>query len=262
MAPRKFFLLVPLIVPFAFVNKRIAFLCAVALSYTIFWFFASQDMRFLVPAFPLISLSMAAALTSVLQWRPLGRRWARNGVVVGLICAASMYVGWLAAVGHLRYYGPLPATPGQRDAYLVRFLPAYPAVKFLNRVNKGRPYTLFPIGDDSGTMAYFTDGRFIGEAFGVAHSAGDFANLGDNRGLYRELSLLGADYVLVFGSRQGIHEDAFFQSHFRLVYARAAIEYSEAPPKTEAEDPHLQGGLPPAPAGVAVYEVVRAAVSR
>ncbi len=260
MAPRKFFLLMPMAVPFAFTNRRIAFLCAVAFSYIIFWFFASQDMRFLVPAFPLISLSMAAALNSILEWHPLGRRWARNGIVVGIICAAWTYVSWVTAVTYLRYYGPLPVTQEQRDAYLPRFLsPAYPAVKFLNSLNRGRHYTVFPIGGETLTMAYYTNGTFIGESFGVAHSAGVFVDLGDNKGFYRALRSLGADYVLLVRGRQTLHEDTLFQSHFKLIFACAPVENAGALCKAEAEDLHTNSGLRAAPAGVAVYRVIPAA---
>lgn len=224
LGPKKFFLLMPLAIPFAFTDRRIAFLSAVGFSYVIFWFFATQDIRYLVPIFPVISLSIAAALYSILEWRPLGRRWARNGLVVGIISVVWAYSGWRTAVGDLRYYGPVPVTQEQREAYLTRFLPAYPAVKLLNGL-KGQHYTLFPLG--ALPMAYFADGTFIGEEFGTAHLAKTLGERGDNRGFYRELQALGADYLLLVRGRHELHEDAFFQNHFKLIYAQPPVELYE-----------------------------------
>ena len=257
MAPRKFFLLMPLALPFALANRRIAFLCAAALSYIVFWFFASQDMRFLAPAFPLIGLSMAAALDSALEWRPLARPWARSGAFVAIVCAAWMYVGWRAAVESLPFYGPLPVTQEQRDAYVARFSPAYRAVTFLNSLNKGRHYTLYPIGGETETMAYFTDGTFIGEDFGIAHSAGVSVALEDNNGFYRALRSLGADYVLLVRGRHTLHEDTFFQNHFKLIYARKPVEYAETLRKVGAENGQGERRLGTAASDVLVYEIIR-----
>ncbi len=87
-------------------------------------------------------------------------------------------------MGNLRYYGPVPVKQEQRDAYLTRFSPAYPAVKLLNSL-KGQHYTLFPLG--ALPMAYFADGSFIGEEFGAAHLAKVLGERGDNQRFYREL---------------------------------------------------------------------------
>ncbi len=216
--PKRFFLLMPLLIPFALADRRIAFPSAVAFAYIVFWFFVgSQDMRYLVPAFPLISLSMAAALNTILELPPIGRRWAHHGVIVGLVCVAAMYSSWRIAVDSLRGFGALPVTQEQREKFFARYWPAYPAVKVLNHL-KGQQYTLLPVG--AFPMAYFADGTFLGEDFGAARQARIFAEHGDSQGLYRELVSLGADYLLLARDPGRLREDEFFRNHFKLVYAR------------------------------------------
>ncbi len=224
--PKRFFLLMPLLIPFALIDRRIRFLCAVSFAYIVYWFFVSQDLRYLVPIFPLISLSMAGALDVMVSWHSLGRRWAHHGIIVGIVAAVCIYSGWRGAVATLRDQGPLPLTQQQRETYWARSLPAYPAIKYLNDL-KGRHYTVFAIG--SPTMAYFADGAFIGEDYGHARAGRILAARGDNPGLYREAHAMGADYLLVTKSWK-LRRDESFRTHFKLVYSQPSVELYEIDP--------------------------------
>ena len=115
-------------------------------------------------------------------------------------------------------------TQAQREEYLARNLPAYPAVKLLNSL-KGPHYTLFALR--AATMAYFVDGTFIMPEYGAARSALILADLGDNRGFYQTVRSLGADYLLRVRGQDHLQEDTFFQNHFKLIYGRPPVELYE-----------------------------------
>lgn len=211
---RGFFLFMPALLALAVVDRRILALSAVVGVYLVFWFFGSQETRYLVPVFPLISLGLAAGLARLLRAAPV-RRLGPDALVAAVVFAAVAYPGWSFGIREARYLGPLPVTLQERDRFLTQWLPTYPAYQFLNARN-GQRYTLYAYEDKF--MAYFCDGTFMGDSVGPGRYSRIKARFGDSRALYAELRSLGADYFLIPLPGDRPREDQFFRAHFRVIY--------------------------------------------
>ncbi|MGB9661866.1 MAG: ArnT family glycosyltransferase [Moorellaceae bacterium] len=228
-----YFFAIPILLVFSIFSTKIRGMLALVLAYLLFWFLSAQIVRYLVPVLPLLSLLTATVVERFLLWLPLLRRWSGHAVITGIIAILLVLPGWLYATHKVLEQGPVPVTQDQRDIYLARHLLSYPAYKFLNDL-KGRNYTLYALYDEN--MAYFADGQFMGDWFGPARYSRIATKLGDSQGLYEELKTLGANYFLINKQRGKVElpDDGFFQSHFKLIYARAYVllfELSEKPLK-------------------------------
>jgi hypothetical protein len=198
---------------------RLPLLIAVLSSFLFLWL--PRDSRHLVPILPLASLLVAAAVSMAAErWPALARR--RLIAALGLACFLP---GWLYASYRVTRQGPPPLAPRQREAYLARRLPAYPAIAFLNR-ERGSAYTLWAWHAEN--LAYFADGRFLGDWFGPARFAEVQAASPDAGSLHRELRRLGATHLLIPARGSGgqevappVAEDDAFRRWFALVYQDA-----------------------------------------
>src|SRR5258707_9813307 len=164
----------------------------------------------------MMSVAAAVSLDSLLSAIPFSRNWSHHWIVVALIGAALTYGGWQFARGMVRWSGPIPATPQQREDYLTQRLPTYPAYKLLNTL-KGDNYRVYALYDVN--VAYYADGTFMGDIFGPARYAPVAQNLTDGRALYFELKRLDTDFFLINspGWEKAMSHDAFFRQHFRLI---------------------------------------------
>ncbi len=188
-------------------------LLALAAAYAFACLALPPDSRYLVPITPLLSLSAAGAL---LPW--LDRLPGRRTVLVAGLCAGCFLPGWLYAFYRLHRQGPLPLTPAGREAYLARQQPVYPAIAYLNRT-RGSGYALWALHAEN--MAYYAQGRFMGDWIGPASFRRLLPGLRSPEDLHGRLRGLGADHLLT--TRQGLDlpfpEDAAFQRWFQPVYA-------------------------------------------
>ena len=200
-------------------------------GYTVVWYCGPPDLRYLLPVAPLLCLAAAALLDRL--WGRLSQRtsWSQSAWVTPLVVALLLSVGWTYSAYKVNKEGPIPVTPSERDTFLARRLPSYPAYKLLNEL-RGREYTLYALYDTS--MAYFADGMFMGDWVGPASYDRIERALARGQTLYTALRTLGADYFLVRGDRQAVTlpQDEFFDQHFRRVYSAGAIQLFElvAPP--------------------------------
>ncbi len=170
------------------------------------------DARYLVPALPLLSLAAAGALLPL-----LGRPGSRRAVAV---CALCFLPGWLYALYSIHRQGPLPLTPAQREAYLTRWQPCYPAVSYLNRT-LGTGYAVWALHAEN--LAYYARGRFMGDWIGLGRFDRMLRDLRDPGNLHDRLSRLGAGYMLLPRQSQTLGlpfpEDGAFRRWFAPVYA-------------------------------------------
>jgi len=190
-----------------------------------------SDSRYFVPALPLASLALAGSAASALRrWPALASRR-----LAGALCLGCVLPGWLYAGFRIARQGPLPVTPAAREAYLDRRLPVHPALAWLNRT-RGSSYTLWALYAEN--MAYFADGRFMGDWVGPASFDRVVLGVRDPADLHRRLSRLGATHFLVTRQRGGLPfaEDAGFERWFAPVYA-----------DSEARVYELRPGPPPSP---------------
>ena len=222
----------PFLIAFAIWNSKVRGILAFVLAYTLFWFMGAQIMRHLLPAILMLSLITAAMLERSISFLPHLRRHKDRIVITIVGFALLIAQGSLYALETVQRQGSPPTMREQRDAYLAERLPSsYSAYKFLNEL-KGRSYTLYALFDEN--MMYFADGTFMGDWFGPARYNRITDRLQDGQALYKELKILGANYLLLSKHRIRVNlpDDEFFNSHFKLVYARANVllfELSEKP---------------------------------
>ena len=213
-------------------DARVRFLLAVSGVYALIFTWLPSDSRYLVPLLPLVSLALVASLASLAdRWPRLASR--RQAWALGLACFLP---GWLYTGYRIVRQGPLPRTPKAREAYLAQRLPVYPAVAWLNRT-RGSAYTLYAFRAED--MAYFADGRFLGDWIGLASFDRVLRGLRTPADLNARLRSLGADHLLISEERgKGLPfpEDGDFQRWFEPVYADGAARIYELRPSPVTSD--------------------------
>lgn len=187
-----------------------------------------RDVRYLTPVLPVLSVALGGGLAELVRGarlaglrRPTGeselaappagspRPEARprpfftladtipEAWFVSALAAALVLPGWAYGVYSLARQGWPPATEGARLAYLAKALPVFPAVQKLNST-LGSRYTLYAFYAEN--LAYYADGRFLGEWSGPASFLRMPSPTGDPEALFRALRSLGADHLLLLNS--------------------------------------------------------------
>jgi hypothetical protein len=217
-----YFYALPLLVVFMIKDDRVRRLAGFTLAFTLFWFFSDQELRYWLPAVPMITVATAASLDLLLRAVPLIRKWSRHWIVTAAISVALVSAGWKFALAFWRMSGPIPVTQQERDNYLALRLPSYPAYKLMNEL-RGDNYRVYALYDIN--VAYYADGTFMGDIFGPARYDPIVRNLTDGRALYSELKRLGTDFFLINSPEweAKMPRDVFFQQHFKLIYSRGSI---------------------------------------
>jgi hypothetical protein len=202
----------------ALCERRLRALLALAAGFVVLFPLLPPDARHLVAVLPVLCLALAVAavvvaLRSTARWRV-----ARARAVGPLLAALLVLPGWLYAGHRLHRQGPLPTTATERDAYLRRTLPLYPAVARL--ANVLRPgdvvYGLF-----AEQMRDFVAARFLGDWYGP-HRYGTIASgLDEPAALAAALDAKGVDFLLV--ARAAAAERSFVEpdgrAGFELLHA-------------------------------------------
>ncbi len=210
-----FLLGLPLVVIGAWRDRRLRRLAVLALVYVLATLALPRDVRYLAAILPALSLVIAVEL---MGWGRGGR-----GASVAALCLLCLLPSWAWAGYRLAVQGPPPVTASQREQYLARALPVWPALRFLNRT-RGSGYTVYALHAEN--MIYFADGRFLGDWYGPARYDRVIPLLPDPDALWRELRRLGADHLLVVEGK-GVHlpEDApAFRRRFHPVYSDGMSE--------------------------------------
>ncbi|HKI03173.1 MAG TPA: glycosyltransferase family 39 protein [Thermoanaerobaculia bacterium] len=198
-------------------DSRLLRLLAVAAAYVLACFALPADSRYMVPALPLVSLAVAGAAVQLLGRSPGRFLGGQRRLLAAGLCAGFLLPGWLYGFYRAHREGPIPLTPGQREAYLVRRVPLYPAVAYLNRT-RGSGYTVWALHAEH--MLYYARGRFLGDWIGPASFRLVLKDLAGSEDLYRRLRRHGADHFLVVKGQQELEfsEGADFERWFRKVY--------------------------------------------
>ncbi len=205
--------LLPLALLAALRDGRPRRLLALAAVYVLACFSLPADSRYLMPAVPLASLAIAGA---VVQLSPrISLRHRR--LLTAVLCAGFLLPGWLYGFYRVYRQGPVPLTRAQREAYLIRRVPLYPAVSYLNRT-RGSGYTAWGVHAEH--MVYYARGRFLGDWIGPASFARVLAGSPGSEELHHRLRGHGVDHLLVVKKQQELEffEDASFGSWFQKVY--------------------------------------------
>jgi hypothetical protein len=215
-------LALPLTIVWAFKHSRVRWLLALCFSYTVFWFYAGQILRYLLPVLPFLSLATAAALDGLLLRLRPAKSWPHAKWLVGGGAFILAFSGWFYSVAHWYEQGPFPVTRAQRDVYLSKHLPSYPAYRLLNSLKQPN-VRLYSFHDEN--MTYFVNGETMGDWFGPARYARLLPHMTRGAALYDELKKLGVNYLLINSARfkEALPEDQFFQDNFQIIYARGSL---------------------------------------
>jgi len=220
------FFALPLVVVFMIKDARVRRLVGFAFAFTLFWFFSDQELRYLLPAVPMLAVAAAASLQMLLGAVPFVRNWSRQWLVTVVVGMALVSAGYIFVRDFWRMSGAIPVTQQQRDNYLTIVLPSYPAYKFLNEL-RGDKYKVYALHGVN--MAYYADGTFMGDVFGPARYDLIVKNLEDGRALYAELRRLGTDFFLIDSAlgKVNVPQDEFFNKHFKLIFSHPTVSVYE-----------------------------------
>ena len=190
-------------------------LLALAVAYALACFSLPADSRYLLPAVPLVSLAVAGAVVHLLD--RLGHLGGHRRLLIVGLCAGFILPGWLYGFYRIQRQGPLPFTTAQREAYLTRRVPLYPAVAYLNR-KAGSGYTVWGLHAEH--MVYYAQGRFLGDWIGPASFSRVLYGRPSSEELYYRLRQHEVDHLLVVKNQQELEfsEDASFGHWFQKVY--------------------------------------------
>jgi len=185
------FLLLPVAVWWALRRKTGRLLLAAIAGYVLFWFYTSQQLRFLVPVLPVLVFLDSRALDELTASARRRLPTRAQGAIAALVFIAFSFplLGTYRAV---LQNGPLPTTAPAREAFLRGRLPSYSIYSDLNR-RYGRAYTIYALHDEG--MKYYCDGIPVGDWFGVGRY-GDIP-VDDASRLFQALHGLKADFLLV-----------------------------------------------------------------
>jgi hypothetical protein len=204
-----FYLLgLPLLLAGAFRDPRVRRFLAIPLVWAVVFVFLPPDSRYLVPILPLLSLALAGSIR--IEKRSL----------LAAVCVLVFLPGWLYAGYRIVKQGPPPATEAERDLYLARKLPLYPAIRHLDRLSS------VAYAFNAEHMKYFHEGALYGDWLGPA-SYRQFLPLVDRPALlHRELRRLGATHLLMSKSPGVVRppKTPQWQRWFRRVYDDPAGE--------------------------------------
>ena len=185
--------LLPLTVIVALRDKYVSALLLVTSLYTLFWFSTVEVGRYLLIVVPLLSLASAMALGRCLSYLPLLASARRMAIATSVMLLVIVVVTWPQIIKILPTHAP-PTTKEARGNYLDEMLPDYPIFDFLNR-QRGSEYSVYALGGSN--MAYFSDGRFMGDWFGPARYGRILSVDSEPQTLYTVLKDLGAEYFVV-----------------------------------------------------------------
>ena len=169
--------------------------------YFVFWSLSSQQMRFLIPALPLLAIAGAVAVVELLDRLPKAR-WRRAGRALAVITSAAFLIstqGRTLAAGY-RTLGVYLRAPGDLRASAVP-----PVFDFLNTDLPPDARLLFL----NTNQTFFCDREILADSFFEASQIADWLAPARNVAeLRRLLSLRGVTHVLVERRDWGIEYPA------------------------------------------------------
>ncbi len=201
----------PLLAAGAFRDSRVRRLVAIPLVWAAVFLFLPPDSRYLVPILPLVSLALAGSIESIrIEKRSL----------LAAVCALAFLPGWLYAGFRIARQGPPPATAAERELYLARKLPLYPAVRHLDRISS------VAYAFHAENMKYFYRGALYGDWIGTERYRRFLPLVEDPAILHRELRQLGVTHLLLSRSPGAIRPPGTseWQRWFLQVYEDPAAE--------------------------------------
>ena len=227
--------LLPVVIHRGIKRPYVRALFILVLAYVCFWLFTASIPRYLLPVWPVLCLATAASCELfIARMSPL-RRLVEGTRAAAVVALLIIFPCWLFFTAKTYRRWPLPVNQRQRDEYLSKELVSYAAYKYLND-QRGDHYTLYALYDAN--MAYYSNGKFLGDWFGPARYKDVLNNMYSGESLFMKLRGLGAGYFLVrqsAGTQVNLPRDEYFEGHFKTVFASPSVtlfELSDVPLQT------------------------------
>ncbi|HET9225737.1 MAG TPA: glycosyltransferase family 39 protein [Thermoanaerobaculia bacterium] len=160
-------------------DPRVRRFLVLPLVWAIVFLFLPPDSRYLVLILPLLSLALAGTIR--IEKRSL----------LAAVCILAILPGWLYASYRIAKQGPPPVTAEQRDRYLTRKLPLYPAIRELDRISD------VAYAFNAEHMKYFYEGPLYGDWIGPVSYRRLKPLVRHPEALHHELRKLGATHLLM-----------------------------------------------------------------
>lgn len=216
-----------------FRGPRYRWLIAFGLLNVVFWFLTAQQLRYLVPLFPLLGLLIAMGCDDVFRRISFTRRsWISMSASV-LFCAVLLKPAFSFMIHHISTHGLPPSGTAERHAYLAARLPTYDGYRFLNK-EVGSDYVVYAFCNE--WMTYFADGTHVGDHWGPGRYLTYIPLLRQPDRLYEALEEMGVGYVLKptkYNWRMA--SPATFAKHFEEVYSDAEVKVYAVKPAISHE---------------------------
>ena len=188
-------------------DRRVRRLLGASLLYLAAFFFLPLDARFLLPILPLLCVAGALALAPL-----LGRR--RVLLPMAILLALAPAALW--NLYQLYRLGPVPISNAARERFLGDRLPAYPALRFLERT-RGSAASVYAFYAEN--HVYFAPGRFQGDWGGIAPFAEILKRGSTGDLLADELAARGVTHLLtIVATEPALPRDEGFARRFSPVY--------------------------------------------
>lgn len=207
-------------------HPRVRRFAAIPLVWAAVFLFLPPDSRYLVPILPPLSLALAGSLR--IEKRSL----------LAAVCALAFLPGWLYAGYRIVKQGPPPSTTEERDLYLARKLPLYPAVRHLDRISE------VAYAFNAENMKYFHEGELYGDWIGPVSFRRLLRLVERPALLHHELRKLGATHLLMSKTPGAVRPPGTsdWQRWFRKVYDDPAAEVFAL--QARADEGGRRGGAP------------------
>ncbi|MDA8124818.1 MAG: glycosyltransferase family 39 protein [Deltaproteobacteria bacterium] len=123
-----FLLTLPFLVGIRHWEMPVRFILVYALAAFLFWASSAQQIRYLFPLLPLLSILVGFILTSYTDRKPV------FFLIVAIIAGSLAFNGYHIAREYMKIR-PLPVALGleSRDAFLTRLIPVYPMYRYVNQ---------------------------------------------------------------------------------------------------------------------------------
>ncbi|MGA2191994.1 MAG: glycosyltransferase family 39 protein [Nitrospirota bacterium] len=220
-----FLMFIPGILLFRRVEKELKYLLLFCLFYLAAWFLSAQNIRYLVPLAPYLSLLAGYPIARLLKDEGRAARAAGTALVVLFAFSA------LAVNTNREKACSFPsATPQNVDRYYLEnaggYVASYQVWKWING-NLPQDAVIYQLWDDA--SVYFRQRKTIGfpENFGptcrgkihLIQGHNSFGGYLPGEEIIGNLKRMGAGYFLVNANREGhaLPEDPYFQAHSRLL---------------------------------------------
>lgn len=207
----------PLLLAGIFRDSRVRRLLAIPFIWSVVFLFLPPDARYLISILPPVSLALAGSIGSIGSIRSIRiekRSW------LAAVCVLAFLPGGLYAGYRIARQGPPPATAAERELYLARKLPLYPAVRHLDEISS------VAYAFHAENMKYFYAGALYGDWIGEASYRRFFPLVETPAILHRELRKLGATHLLLSKIPGGVRppETSEWKRWFRQVYEDPSAE--------------------------------------